>query len=465
MTPFEDLLFFDSQRAASPADALTILHFSGHLDFSRLENAIREIAKIFCVAGRIAVLEKNGTLDWSKEEFPIQIHHFLGKPTSENLPDSFISILEEPGIRFWIYEQPEEEKTQIWFQFHHLTTDALGSFLFLNRIFELYSEVGEKSLVCPQESEFRLECQPRMDAELKKNAFQQVFSYLVGQLNIFKKRSLEFCERPESTIGKKVIPSLILPKEQEKKDVFSATMPVLFQTFSHEETRRFLDIAHREGVSLNDLLLAAAFLACARVWKKSFGRLPQRPVLVAVPVSLRKGKFQKIPLRNLVSVVFLMEKLKKLPERRLFLQRIHQGMRNNSMKRKAELLLLELKWLCALRLRGDHRWGMKRFCRKEMLRTSFVFSNLGILFRSSELPRTSEGKLKIGSMILERVEQASPRTTNAALTIAAGTYAGRLHLGINHDPGRISDDTVHLFLRLMIEELKSYQDSFSGERK
>ena len=68
-------------------------------------------------------------------------------------------------------------------------------------------------------------------------------------------------------------------------------------------------------------------------------------------------------------------------------------------------------------------------------------------------------------MILERVEQASPRTTNAALTIAAGTYAGRLHLGINHDPGRISDDTVHLFLRLMIEELKSYQDSFSGERK
>lgn len=456
MTPFEDLLFFDSLRAESPADALTILHFSGSLDLPRLKSAIQEAAIRSRFAGRTAKLENNGVLNWSEKELPIQIRHFFGAPTSENLPDSFISIQEEPGIRFWIYEDPEELKAQIWFQFHHLTTDALGSFLFLNQIFEIYA--GQKNAYpeIPDESEFQAACRPQMDAELKKNAVRQVFRYLIGILNIFQKRPLEFAPSYALSRWETQIPSLILPKEQEKNKTHSASMPTLFQTFSREETQTFLAVAHRERVSLNDLLLATAFLAYAKVWKEHSGIAPQNPVLAAIPINLRKGKFQKIPLRNLVSVLFLSEPLTKIPDRTTFLQKIHQGMKNNLAKRNAELLILELKWLCALRMHGDHRWGMKRFCRKEMLRTSFVFSNLGVLFQFSELPRTEEGKLKIGAMILERVEQSSPRTTNAALTIAVGTYSGQLHFGVNHDPKRISDHSVRRFLQLMLEELKNY---------
>ncbi len=460
MTPFEDFLFFDSLRTESPADALTILHFSGRLDLPRFKNAIREAAKRSRFAERTANLEKNSALNWSEKELPIQIHHFSGTPVPENLPNSFISILEEPGVRFWIYERPQEEKTQIWFQFHHLTTDALGSFLFLDKIFEIYAGRSNAYPEIPDETEFQAACQPKIDAELKKNAIRHVFLYLLGLLNIFQKRPLEFYQKSALNCRETKIQSLISPKEKKINKAFSASMPVIFQTFNREETQTFRTIAHHEKVSLNDLLLAAVFQAYAKVWKKLSGTTLKNPILAAIPINLRKEKFQKIPLRNLVSVLFLTERLPETPDRKMFLQRIHQKMRKNLLKRNAELLLLELKWLCALRLHGDHRWGMKWFCRKEMFRASFVFSNLGVLFQFSELPQTEDGKLKVGNMILEKVEQASPRTTNAALTIAVGTYAGQLHFGVNHDPKRIADDSARLFLRLLIDELRNYGESF-----
>ena len=118
---------------------------------------------------------------------------------------------------------------------------------------------------------------------------------------------------------------------------------------------------------------------------------------------------------------------------------------------RADLLIQELKWLCAWRWRGDRRGGMKWFVRRKTPLATLVVSNLGVLFRDSRFPRTPDGRLQIGSLTLDRVEQISPRTTDAAITLALGTYAGRLHFGLNWDPKRVDREEARRFLDFLTE--------------
>ena len=94
---------------------------------------------------------------------------------------------------------------------------------------------------------------------------------------------------------------------------------------------------------------------------------------------------------------------------------------------------------------------MKWFVRRKTPLATLVVSNLGVLFRESRFPRTSDDRLKIGSLTLDRVELISPRTTDAAITLALGTYAGRLHFGLNWDPKRVDRDEARRFLDFLTE--------------
>ncbi|MDO4628008.1 MAG: WS/DGAT domain-containing protein [Planctomycetia bacterium] len=178
-------------------------------------------------------------------------------------------------------------------------------------------------------------------------------------------------------------------------------------------------------------------------------------IQIAVPVSLRKAPMDGMPLRNIVSVMFLAEPVKIRKSREDFLRHIHRKMTYFRHHFRAELLLLELKWLCALRLGRDRRWGMRRFISRKTPLATLVVSNLGILLNFSTLPRTEEGKILAGTLCVEEIQLVSPRTTDAALTVAVGTYANRLHFGLHPDPCRLSDEATRRFLALWIEELEA----------
>ncbi len=502
MIPFEDLLFFDSQVHGISADAMTICRFSGRLDRECLERAIRETANRSRIGRRCAVCEPNGTLEWSKEEFPVVIRYFHGEPTPETFPDSAISITQEAGIRFWIYDQPEENRFQLWFQFHHLTTDALGSFLFLDEVFERCAGMTVSHAEMPDGSEIREALRPEFCGELRKTVWKQ---FLAALRDLFFRRwnasarPLEL--REAAADGKTQIPCLIgsgkMLSQTPKTGVQSKTgvqgeaeLPILFHSLTRQETQELRECARSEGVSVNELLLAAVFRAVWRL-KEAIPNLETRgAVQIAIPVSLRQPQHD-FPLRNLVSVVFLTEKLRtwqcrfapvsdpvsdlvsdsvsdlvrasgEISERgpewgrfQAFLQELHQQMELCRAEKRAELLLLELKWLCALRLGGDRRWGMKRFLRRKTPLATLVFSNLGVLFRNSRLPKTKDGRLCVGDWILDEIRLASPRTVDPALTVALGTYAGKMTLGINHDSKRLTDESARHFERLLAEEIRN----------
>ena len=426
MTPFEDFLFYDAGREVGPeslADAVTILHFSGQPDFLRLERAISEAARHHSTARSTVSVHADGSLEWtgSQSEVP------LVRSESLSLPLPPLEIQKEPGLKFWFCASPDSDGFQLWFQFHHAATDALGSFRFLEEIFERYAaEMPEAP--ADLEAEFPTDVELDVRQAVKPRVTFGLVCAAVWQIVTFP-----FRRKPREI------------RHAEKNSAESRQEP-LFRTLTREETRKRLNAAHEQGVSLNDQILAAAFRAVEDL------QADGRPIQIAVPVNTRSGRFLKMPLRNLVSVVFLRASRQKLrrSDARL-LGWIHRQMAPKRKELRADLLLQELKWLCAWRWHGDHRWGMKWFVRRKTPLATLVVSNLGVLFRDSRLPRTPDGRLQIGALTLDRVEQVSPRTTDAAITLALGTYAGRLHFGLNWDPDRVDRQDAQRFLDFLTE--------------
>ncbi len=462
MMPFETFLFYDSRRTPAstcPADALTILKVSGKLDYPRFRSAILDASAKNFAARRPVDFHENGIIEWSETENLPEIHYFQGKPTSQTAPTAPINILREPGIRFWIYDEPEKERAEIWYHFHHVATDALGSFLFLDEILSRYAGIKLPETPVFTEEDVTAAANIHATFPLSRCACRQVLAYFTNFLNPFRLTPLEL--RDPCADGNTQFPSLIQDENHEHE---TPIMPALFHTFERDFTRKLRNYARKEGVSMNNLLLSTAFCATARLEtetlhpapRKHFFRFCRRnSIQIAVPISLRKAPLDRMPLRNIVSVIFLAEPMKLWKSREKFLRRIHRKMTYFRRHLRAELLLLELKWLCALRLGRDRRWGMRRFINRKTPLATLVVSNLGVLLNFSTLPRTEEGKIQTGTLCIEEIQLVSPRTTDAALTVAVGTYANRLHFGIHPDPRRLSDDAPRRFLALWIEELET----------
>lgn len=457
MTPFEELLFYDSKRECTPADAITILNFTGRFDRQKFEASVHAAALRTFTANRTAFRQKNGVLSWNSETVPLGIHYFKGPQAPENRPEREISIQNESGIHFWIYDTPEKNQTEIWFQFHHLTTDALGSFLFLNEIFDLYSgrTLPEREVL--SESEIRMRSKPVLDLHLKFIALKQIAAYFFRNMNPFRRKMLHLCGKQADGTSK--IPSLMRTSEEKKR------FQVLFETFTVTETLNLRRFARKNAISMNDVMLTALSEAVfqfhvkhetkiARIFRRAvFSPLSRvfcpSEIQIAVPVNMRNKRFENLTLGNVVSTVFLSlpfhlfsgfssPSTPSTPPLRLF-QTVHRKMERNRENRCAELLLQELTWLCSVHFRGNRRWGMEKFSRRRKPLATFLLSNLGILFQASTLPRTEEEKLCVGELVLDAVQLASPRTTNAAVAVALGTYAGRLHFGMNYNADVLTD--------------------------
>jgi len=445
MTPFEDFLFYDAQRGISPeslADAVTILRFSGPLDFSRWERAISATLEHHPTASCFVQFHSDGTLGWKQN--PQKQVSRLVQVSEFSFPLPPLQIQQEPGLKFWLCASPDSNSFQVWFQFHHVTTDALGSFRFLEEIFERYAAETtdgptdfEAEFPADVELDVNQAVKPRVTSALVRAAVWQILTFP------FRCKPRELHSLPALTGEKSAV---------EKSSSKQKTEKPIFQTLTREETQKWLDLAHEQGVSVNDLILAAAFRATEKFPANGTLHSGKKPVQIAVPVNTRSGRFLQMPLGNLVSVVFLRASRSVLrrPDSGL-LRWIHRQMEPGRKKTRADLLLQELKWLCAWRWDGNRRWGMKWFTSRKTPLATLVVSNLGVLFRNSRLPRTEDGRLKIGPLTLDRVEQISPRTTDASLTLAVGTYADRLHFGLNWDVKRVRREDAEEFLKILGE--------------
>lgn len=447
MTPFEEYLYYDSLRPGNPADAVTILKFSGKWDAERFEKAVRAVVRQTPLAACRIQEEPDGSLYW--KPFPHldirQMIRYIPEALESAVPPrELIDLRCEPGIRFWIYDDLPHEKVTVLFQFHHAITDAVGSFYFLEALFQYYVHG-----TLPETPRFTLETMNQWgkvpaNGRLVWKMFRQMVGFGLGG---WWKRNRQPWELRENS----------LPAQHESNPPAILTHTMVEKTFSREETTALRQFARQQGMTLNEWLMTCVF-QMLHTWHRNEkgGASPEKRLCrLAMPVNLREGERKRVTLANLVSVVFvdawLTRKPMTLAERQ---PQVVAAIRRAKRRENVCLFLKELQGLHDLRWGHQYRdWGMRWFVnRKEPLETAVV-SNLGILFSNAELPTDSEGFLTLGSLRLEDVRLISPRTTNVALTIPMGTYAGRLKIHLCYDSRRIRPQTAQFWLETFVQNL------------
>ncbi len=506
MTPFEEFLFWDAKIPGSPADAVTHLVFRGLMDRETLERAFYSLLKDTPHAVETLEEREGGVAGWvTRPEHAEKVALPLGEPflwwfdapyREDAVPVGVlepIHMTETPGVRVAVFRDADAGRTDVILHFHHVATDAGGSFLFLEELLRRYAEIAagdsEDAPKNREETPWEKANLPasagkvRIDFPLAWMLMKEAVRWSAYVLNPWRRRVWRItAPRSATAAGHRweVESSADVNENAPQKDtgMLSARTPYLHSAdgkpalptreyfLSPEETASMRAAAKRLGVTMNDLLVTACFGASHRwrVWREGEPLKPARVVYrMAVPVSLRGVTDQKFGLLgNAVSILFLNCRpcvCEKTPPHALLL-------RNAEMMRKLKrtgayrILLRAVQGLHELRWgKGHPRWGAELYVRRQPAFASFVLSNVGPLFTGAWWPRSEDGKIRVADLVLDDVHVASPRTINVGIFCPIITYAGRLRLTAVYDPQRLSALEAGRWLTFLADELRTLYGS------
>jgi len=439
LTPFEEYMLLDS-HPAYPMSCFILVRLRGecHGPIFR-ESFDATLLRHPLLACSVEETEP-GVFCWKPNDNP-DVLTFVengGKGTEEfTLPFSVrgIDLFREPAIKLTLWTAGD---TFLFVELHHSATDAAGAFLFLE---DLLTDYAIRSGSLPQNVQ-RRSIDPNLLAQRGKygRTFGTAVRTLPRQLWGLTRAWMFLMNHPLPLVP--YTPNL---QHQEPSKDFPA---LLFKEFDNADTERIRTRAKDQGVTLNDLLLHATFSAmenCRRRWniplEHSSGQLR-----LAVPTDLRTPNIANIPAANIVSMVFLDRKPKRIRDDNAFLRGIHREMTHI---KRCNLGLAFIHGLTIYKkLFGDYR----RMIDQNRCWTTGTVSNLGRLFGETPFPACANGNLRVGGMELMNIYAVPPIRPQSVFGACASTYAGRLTLTLQYDTGVLAQkqamellDAIHLF--------------------
>ncbi|MDO4571477.1 MAG: hypothetical protein Q4D38_13920 [Planctomycetia bacterium] len=463
MTPFEEFLFYDGRNMHSPGDSITRFRFSGSFDAPAFERAFATALRLTPLARSLATWHENGIVDWrispsdslwAKTPLPPEIYEYREEPHQEERTiKGIIDITTHPGVRMRVFHDPQRKVADVYYQFNHVTTDGLGAMLFFEKILRLYQRQNAEEEPTPREIKARSRIP--MDTALARTIAKW---YATGALRFLN---------PFSTPLLYSFAHTSAPESARKVRSFAATEPPVLvsaegacvlqtcrRNFSPEETSHLLRLAKASGGTLNDYLLARAFFVLAQTAAGGFA--PCRKIRAALPFNMRQrgalaGKFDDVTLANVVSVLFLEQKITRNVSFESTLKRVQRTTSRLKTSKEPELFSRKLRGLCDVQLGSHRRWGMEKFTSRSKPFATFLFSNLGRLLSSSSL-LGADGRIRAGELALEEVKIYPPRTTNVPFTLALLSYSGALQLALTYDSSRVKHDLARKWLDIMFDE-------------
>lgn len=430
---FEEYMLLDD-TPEYPMDPVFVLNFSERLDWTLARHALLETIERHPMLRRRAH-RGFARLFWVPTRRAPEIEYI---DADEN-PDAFnasgfpnvrrLDLYSEPGLRVCYYESKRENRSRLLLQFHHAVSDGMGILAFINDWSTLYSQsVGGLP------SETRL---PGVNEETLKERYQIGWNRRAYYRNYW--HTWRSTRRFAFRFPRPLIPTPPFSKMGlEKEYPFARTL-----TLSSEETARYIQLAKKSGVTVNDALLCDYFLALDEWLRKVKGDARRGLLRVMAPINMRTSRHEGSPLANIVSTVFLNRSRQALTRgREAVLKSIAEEMRWVKEKEQRYDFLLILKAL--------HTFPglLTMFLKMAVCRTSAVLSNLGRILDASPVPRDSEGRLLLGTARLDGIDATSPIRYKTSLAIVALTYAGRLSLTARYDARLIPDEEARAFMEI-----------------
>lgn len=439
LTPIEEL-FFVEDRPAYPFCCFVRAEFSGCFEPATFETAIRATLREHPML-TARVMRCGRRLTWVPVDNPQPSIEWNAKPTGDGLPPARrIDLNNEMGIRFQVFRGVAGSTFII--QFHHAVCDGIGIFQFLHDfLIEYATACGHP----PGDAKMQRFDPTRL---ARRGAFGMTPAQRLAMaprqiMNLWEARRFVFRS-----------PKALLPGPVEPND---STLPGFYPAaisarLTSEETAGLQATARKLGVSVNDLLLRDAFLACDE-WRKIHGAHRRGEWLrLTVPMNLRTEHHQLLSAANVVSMVFLDRCDLNFDDPSALLTSVHHEM--TRYKRRQSGFTLLLAAALGRRLPG----GLKKHTWANKCLASSVLTNLGIMFEHSVL-KSSSGLLVAGDTTLERIEMLPPIRPHMTASFAVGTYANRLWTTLHYDLRPMTQPQAQDMMTIFHRRIRSSLDS------
>ncbi len=366
-------------------------------------------------------------LDWEEAEVP-----------SECARGERIDLTREVGLRIRV--RHERARARVSFQFHHATTDGLGSMQFIGDLLAIYGQMT----AAPGEEVPELEpLEPQ---------------FLTGRARKWPTASdpqrhflLRMAGRTLELLGRFPV-SLAAPHRSGPRLRSDPQAPAFVSRFFPRDVYQGLKArAAACGVSVNDLLVLDMFQTI-RAWNRLWGRKENWSwYRIGVPLSLRTPQDDPMPAANLLSFMFLTRRARDCDGAReeKLLKFIH-GESEFVVQGDSRLM-----FTYGVRLLLNFPGLLRGLLRVPICQATAILSNVGDVRRAfrARFP-LKQGRCVAGNVRLEALLGASPIRHKTRIAVALGTYAGALFVNMQCDRRFFTPDEAEQLADLFAEQIR-----------
>ena len=438
LVAFEEYMHLD-YNSTYPSAITSRLRFSGRLDVDRMRRALETAARRHPLF-RCRVKKMGRRYYWIPDDAPLS----FVSARRETIPGADGDDLFENARALRLDRGPGLSAIVIWddvsadvvLRCHHATTDGVGLHAFLVDAFREYAALAG---LIPQDFERR---------PLNFDAFRQRGKLGLTLWNYWRNyyhtcvTTIRFLWIPPYSFD--LLPGA--PKERSlDSDVDEIRRRDHFITaeLTPEESKRCFAAAKSLGVTVNDLALSAFVWSLDKI-RRERGEKTGGRIRVATPIDMRNKNHSESPACNVVTMAFVdflscerraLRRLLKITQKRM-----------NIVKKHGQKYFLDLALRIGKRLAGLVGDDLSFFLRSNKCRATATFSNVGRLFHSVPLDKTEDGRLRVGDLILEKIENAPPIRYRSPISVGAATYGKRFCFGFRFDSRYLTPEEARMFL-------------------
>lgn len=440
LVPFESFMMADD-RPAYPMTYVFQLVVSGRIERAAFERAVCEAAArhpllsshIVPIRGRVRgwlPCDEKPPIDWGAR----------GEPLTAPYWDP-LDLTKHVGLRVWVREG--EQRSDLYFQFHHACCDGVGAYEFFDDLFTLYAAATTPDAAPPElrpleperlatRGTFGLEPVPwRQYASLWLTGLREAWKFLA--------------QRPVPVVAatrRRRSAARLVPPEHPGYVV---------HTFEADKLRALRAAAEEQGVTLNDLLVRDLFLTVYE-WNARHGRPlgDRRWLRVMVPCNVRRADDRTMPAANVMSYAFLNRRAGACRQPDELLASLR------------EEIALAVRWRTSLYFIGAVAtadavpYALKAVVRAPRCFASAVLTNQGNpgQWFQGRFPRRA-GRVTAGNLEIEQFFAVPPVRPGTAACFSVTVYGGQLTLSLKCDPYRFTVDQAAQLLAAYAARLGS----------
>jgi hypothetical protein len=434
LTPFE-LLFLLDDYPSYPAHFFCRLRFNGRLQQQPLNQALSvALGRHPLLTAVVRDVDERGPC-WQAYRHPPRVQWMEQEPIQAYPPADFFDIRVRPGLHTAAVVGANQSDLTV--QFHHAVCDGVGALDFITDLLTAYAN----ALMGANQFPFK----PLDAGRLRSRGAWPLSGWQLIQWcgrRVLKLPSLWrfFRRRPAPVAPHTVhLDDTALPTAYPEAHVHS---------FTAAESAALAETARRSETALNGLLVRDLFLALAH-WRKQNNLSDDAWLRLMLPINMRTPGDRRLPAANVVSTVFMDQRLSTDLDPDALLREI------NGLMEEVKRHNLGMAWLLVLRLLQwmPRAWARVRRSRRRCLQSALL-TNLGPVLVASPLPR-ADRRLIVGDVTLEKVEVIPAARPLQCVGFAVSNYAGSMTLGMRYHSQVFTPEQAKELLDVYVNTLRA----------